>query len=132
MESSPERLAHNLPVAVGLVSDPRAALAALRLAVERGAPAPSARPRGAATQRLPISARAGAHAYRRAAKRWDSAPNSMPRFMAEIGRAARIAIVVESITAGPDLARTVHFERAGDYVGARGGGIGQACPARSA
>jgi len=39
------------------------------------------------------------------------------------------AIVVdESITASIDLARTVQFERAGDYVGARGGGIGQALP----
>ncbi len=66
----------------------------------------------------------------RAAKRWDSAPISMPRLMAEIeGALPPDAIVVdESITAGPDLARTVQFERAGDYVGARGGGIGQALP----
>jgi benzoylformate decarboxylase len=39
------------------------------------------------------------------------------------------AIVVdESITASLDLTRTVQFERPGDYVGARGGGIGQALP----
>jgi benzoylformate decarboxylase len=38
------------------------------------------------------------------------------------------AIVVdESITAGPDLLRTVQLEP-GDFVGARGGGIGQALP----
>jgi benzoylformate decarboxylase len=37
-------------------------------------------------------------------------------------------LVDEAITAGPDLARTVQFERVGDYVGARGGGIGQALP----
>jgi benzoylformate decarboxylase len=39
------------------------------------------------------------------------------------------AIVVdEAITASIDLARTLAFERPGDYFGARGGGIGQALP----
>jgi benzoylformate decarboxylase len=66
----------------------------------------------------------------RAAKRWDSAPISVPRAMAEIEAALPPdAIVVdESITASLDLARTLQFERPGDYVGARGGGIGQALP----
>src|SRR5207248_10283599 len=66
----------------------------------------------------------------RAAKRWDHAPISVPRAMAEIESALPPdAIVVdESITASLDLARTVTFERVGDYVGARGGGIGQALP----
>src|SRR4029450_2527749 len=66
----------------------------------------------------------------RAAKRWDVAPISVPRVMAELEAALPDdAIVVdEAITAGPDLARTVQFERVGDYVGARGGGIGQALP----
>jgi benzoylformate decarboxylase len=36
--------------------------------------------------------------------------------------------VDESITASIELARTVQFERTGDYIGARGGGIGQALP----
>jgi benzoylformate decarboxylase len=50
--------------------------------------------------------------------------------MAELEAALPIDAVVvdESITASIDLARTVQFERAGDYVGARGGGIGQALP----
>jgi benzoylformate decarboxylase len=66
----------------------------------------------------------------RAAKRWDQAPISVPRLVAEIEAALPPdAIVVdESITAGIDLARAVQFERPGDYVGARGGGIGQALP----
>jgi benzoylformate decarboxylase len=52
----------------------------------------------------------------------------VPR-QAEIEAALPDAIVVdESITASIDLARTVQFERPGDYVGARGGGIGQALP----
>jgi benzoylformate decarboxylase len=131
VESSPERLAHNLPVTVGLVSHPRAALSALRAAVERGAAAAFRSAAAARNDALRALKAQDAQAQRaRAAKRWDSAPISMPRFMAEIEAALPPdAIVVdESITAGPDLARTVQFERAGDYVGARGGGIGQALP----
>jgi benzoylformate decarboxylase len=131
VESSPERLAHNLPVAAGLVGNPRAALSALRAAVERGA-APAFRTAAAGRNEALRALKAqDAHAqHTRAAKRWNNAPISVPRLMAEVeGALPPDAIVVdESITAGPDLARTVQFERAGDYVGARGGGIGQALP----
>ncbi len=131
VESSPERLAHNLPVRVGLVSDPRAALAALGAAIGRGE---SRAFRDAATARnaaLRVLKTEDAQAQRaRAAKRWEHAPISVPRLVAEIEAALPPdAIVVdESITASIDLARTVQFERPGDYVGARGGGIGQALP----
>jgi benzoylformate decarboxylase len=131
VETSPERLAHNLPVAVGLVSQPRAALAALRSAVEREAGAGFRTAAAARNEALQALKAQDAQAQRaRAAKRWDSAPISMPRLMAEVESALPDdAIVVdETITAGPDLARTVQFERAGDYAGARGGGIGQALP----
>jgi benzoylformate decarboxylase len=134
VESSPERLAHNLPVSVGLVGHPRAALAALRAAIERDKRGQSRAFRDAAAGRneaLRALKTRDAEAQRaRAAKRWDHAPISVPRLMAEIEAALPPdAIVVdESITASIDLARTVEFERAGDYVGARGGGIGQALP----
>jgi benzoylformate decarboxylase len=131
IETSAERLAHNLPVTVGLVSEPGAALAALRSAVEREAAAGFRAAAAARNEALRALGAQEAEAQRaRAAKRWDSAPISMPRLMAEVERALPDdAIVVdEAITAGPDLARTVQFERAGDYVGARGGGIGQALP----
>jgi benzoylformate decarboxylase len=140
VESAPERLAHNLPVSVGLVSHPRAALAALRVAIERNdrnqrnargesrAFRDRAAERNAALRALKAQ---DAQAQRaRAAKRWDHAPISVPRLMVEIEAALPPdAIVVdESITASIEVARTVQFERAGDYVGARGGGIGQALP----
>jgi len=131
VETSPERLAHNLPVTVGLVSEPRAALAALRSAVEREAGDAFRAAAAARNEALQALKAQDAQAQRaRAAKRWDSAPISMPRLMAEVESALPDdAIVVdEAITAGPDLARTIQFERAGDYVGARGGGIGQALP----
>src|SRR5438128_937910 len=72
VESSPERLAHNLPVAVGLVSDPRAALAALRGAVERGAPAAFRSAAAGRNEALRALKAQDAQAQRtRAAKRWD-------------------------------------------------------------
>ncbi len=126
VESSAERLAPNWPVSVGIVSDPRAALIALLAAVP-AAPAGAAR-RHEALRALKAQ---DAEAQRaRAAKRWDRSPIAVPRAMAEIEAALPpdAILVDESITAGPDLARTVQFERVGDYVGARGGGIGQALP----
>ena len=131
IESSPERLAHNLAVSVGLVSHPRAALAALRTAIARGE---SRAFRDAATRRndalRALKAEDAAAQRARAVKRWDQAPISVPRLMAEIEAAlpADAIVVDESITASIDLARTVQFEGADDYVGARGGGIGQALP----
>jgi benzoylformate decarboxylase len=131
VESSPERLAHNLPVSVGVVGHPPAALAALRAAVERGA-SPAFREAAARRNETfrTLKVQEGEAQRARAAKRWDQAPIAVPRFMAELESVLPPdAIVVdESITASLDLARTVQFERAGDYVGARGGGIGQALP----
>jgi benzoylformate decarboxylase len=131
VEASAERLAHNLPINVGLVGHPRAALAALGAAVERGATGAFREAAARRNDALRALKAEDAKAQRaRAAKRWDAAPISMPRLMAEVEAAlpADAIVVDEAITAGPDLARTVQFERPGDYVGARGGGIGQALP----
>jgi benzoylformate decarboxylase len=131
VEASPERLAHNLAVTVGIVAHPRAALAALHTAVEREA-SPAFRETAARrSEALRVLKAEDAQAQRaRAAKRWDVSPISVPRAMAEIEAALPpdAILVDESITASPDLARTVQFERPGDYVGAKGGGIGQALP----
>jgi benzoylformate decarboxylase len=126
VESSAERLAPNWPVSVGIVSDPRAALTALLVAVP--AAADGAARRNEALRALKAQEAEAQRA--RAAKRWDRSPIAVPRAMAEIEAALppEAILVDESITAGPDLARTVQFERVGDYVGARGGGIGQALP----
>ncbi|MGI9475727.1 MAG: thiamine pyrophosphate-dependent enzyme, partial [Hyphomicrobiaceae bacterium] len=63
----------------------------------------------------------------RTERAWEREPISMPRVMAEVRDALPDdAIVVdETITASLDLARTIDFADAGDYYGARGGGIGQ-------
>lgn len=131
VESSSERLAHNIPVSVGLVSDPLPALSALRAAVERGAGADFREAAARRNQALRALKAEDASAQRaRAAKRWDHAPISVPRLVAEVEAALPPdAIVVdEAITASIDLARTVEFDGPGSYVGARGGGIGQALP----
>jgi len=126
VESSAERLAPNWPVTTGIVSDARAALTALLAAVP--AALDGAARRHEALRAL--KARDAEAQRARAAKRWDRSPIAVPRAMAEIEAALTpdAILVDESITAGPDLARTVQFERVGDYVGARGGGIGQALP----
>jgi benzoylformate decarboxylase len=128
---APERLARNFPARVGLLAHPAQALRALRAAVEAGAgPAQ----REAATKRngaLAALKQKEADSQRgRAERRWDREPLSMPRVMAELAAAlpADSIVVDEAITAGPDLGRTIPFDRPGDYWGARGGGIGQALP----
>ena len=126
VESSPERLAPSWPVSAGLVSDPHAALTALLAAV----PSPTeGAPKRAEALRL-LKAQDAEAQRARAAKRWTNAPIAIPRAMAEIEAAlpADAILVDEAITASIDLARTVQFERVGDYVGARGGGNGQALP----
>jgi benzoylformate decarboxylase len=131
LERSPDRIAQNFAVNVGLVGAPRATLGALRAAVERAASPGSLEAAARRNEGLRALKAQDAEAQRaRAARRWDRAPISVPRLMAEIEAAlpANAIVVDESITASIDLARTVQFERAGDYFGARGGGIGQALP----
>jgi benzoylformate decarboxylase len=131
VERAAERLAHNFPVTLGIVGNARGTLRALLAAVERGAtPALSDAAKRRNEALVALKAQDADAQRTRAAKRWDKSPISMPRFMAEIEAALPTdAIVVdESITASLDLARTVQFERTGDYFGTRGGGIGQALP----
>ena len=131
IEDSPQRLARNFPLRVGLLASPAAGLRALRVAIER---AGGSALRAAAAERntalRALRAQDITAQRERAAKRWNSEPISIPRLMAEIKTTLPPdAIVVdEAITASTDLARTLSFEQPGDYFGARGGGIGQGLP----
>ena len=137
VEAAPERLAHNLPVSVGLVSHPRAALlGAPRRRRARRRRRASARPPPARNDALRALKAQDAQAQRaRAAKRWDHAPISVPRLMAEIEAALPPdAIVVdESITAehraGPH--GPVRARRATTWARAAAASA-RPCPARSA
>jgi benzoylformate decarboxylase len=128
IEASSERLAHSIAPTAGIVGDIGASIAGLANAVSQ---------QGDAGYKAAVAQRNTALAERkdkeravqkaRAERAWDRDPISMPRLMAEISDALpENAIVVdESITASIDLARTIDFQNAGDYYGARGGGIGQ-------
>lgn len=131
VEPVAERLAHNFPVTLGLVGGARATLGALLAAVDRGATAAFREAAARRNDGLTMLKAQDAEAQRaRAARRWDRTPISVPRLMAEIEAALppNGIVVDESITGSIELARTVQFERTGDYFGARGGGIGQALP----
>jgi benzoylformate decarboxylase len=60
-------------------------------------------------------------------KAWARTPISMPRVMAELRKATPEAAVIveESITASVDFAANFAFDTPDQYLGARGGGIGQ-------
>ncbi len=128
IEQSPERLAFNHRLDVGLVGDLAGAIAALSEAVRAGAPAEfraSAQRRNAA---LAETRAQETEAWKtRLEKAWNREPASMPRVTAELRRGLPddVVIVDESITASLDLARAFEYRGFGDYFGGRGGGIGQ-------
>lgn len=131
IEDAPDRLSRNFPLRAGLLASPAAGLRGLRATLEREGGAALRRAAAERTAALrALKAAEGAAQRERAAKRWDAEPISMPRLMAEVGAAlpAGAIVVDEAITASTDLARTLAFERPGDYFGARGGGIGQGLP----
>jgi benzoylformate decarboxylase len=131
IDEAPARLALNFAVRVGLLASPRYAVRAIRQVVANGATAVF---REAATERNRALARGRgselAAQRARAEGRWDHEPIAVPRLMAELRDALPpgAVLVDEAITATVDLTRTLHFDRAGDYYGSRGGGIGQALP----
>jgi len=62
-----------------------------------------------------------------AIKAWDASPMAPARALHELANAlpANSIVVDESITASVELARVFSFKQPGDYIGGRGGGIGQ-------
>lgn len=128
VETSPERLAHAVAPDLGIVGDIGATLSAITSSIQSNgsdAFAASAAARNDALRTRKDKEIAVQTA--RAQKAWDREPISMPRVMAEIrdGLPESAVVVDETITASIDLARTINFANAGDYYGARGGGIGQ-------
>jgi benzoylformate decarboxylase len=128
IESSARPLAYNHPVDVGLVARPGAALRALDDAIAAAAGEPWRAEAARRCQALAEQKARDAEAYRaRLEKAWARDPISMPRVMAELRRAtpANAVVVEESITASVDFAAAFPFDAPDQYLGARGGGIGQ-------
>jgi benzoylformate decarboxylase len=128
IESSARPLAFNHAVDVGVVSELGAALRALDIAVAAAAGEPWRAAAAARCAQLAEQKAADAAAYAsRRDKAWSRTPISMPRVMAELRKAtpAGALIVEESITASMDFAAAFGFDSPDQYLGARGGGIGQ-------
>jgi len=131
IEAAPQALARNFSVTVGLAADPRAALRDLHALLSSRATEPF---RTAAAARRREQARLKAEEQRRyqaqVRERWDTRPMTVARFAAELKDALPpdVVVVGEVNTGRADLLRTIPFERAGDYYGSRGGGIGQGLP----
>ncbi len=128
IESSARPLAYNHAPDVGLVAELGAALHALDALV--ASVADDAWRAGAAERNARLAAEKAADhaAYQaRLKKAWAREPISMPRVMDELRRAtpAGALVVEESITASVDFGAAFPFESADQYLGARGGGIGQ-------
>ena len=128
LETSTRPLGLNHAPDVGVVAGMAQGLAALDAAV--AAATDDAWRAAAQARREALAARRDVEraAYRaRADKAWARTPISMPRVMAELRAAtpAHALVVEESITASVDFAANFPFDAADQYLGARGGGIGQ-------
>ena len=128
LESSARPLAFNHAVDVGIVAELGASLRALDIAVAAAAGEPWRAAAAARCARLAEEKAAADAAYAsRLEKAWARTPTSMPRVMAELrkGTPAGAVVVEESITASMDFAAAFGFDAPDQFLGARGGGIGQ-------
>lgn len=128
IESSARPLAYNHPIDLGLVADLGAALRALDEALagsvdDAWRAAAARRCNGLAGQK---AAETAAYEARRS-KAWAREPISIPRVMADVrkGTPLQALVVEEVITASVDFGASFGFEAGDQYLGARGGGIGQ-------
>lgn len=131
IEAAPSLMAYNHPVTVGIVADPKPALAALHAAIAQGADAPFRQRAEAGRKRqAELKAADWEKQQARARQTWDRRPMSTARLMMELKAALPQDAIVsqEAITANVDLTRTLLFERPDDFFGPRGGGIGQGLP----
>jgi benzoylformate decarboxylase len=131
VEAAPSRLACNFAVDVGISGPIGATLHLLANAI--AAAGGEELRHAAAARRAALHdehLREAERQRRRAEERHDRSPIAVTRLMAELARSLPDGAVVvnEAITASPDLLRAFGFERAHDYYGTRGGGIGQALP----
>ena len=131
IDPAPANLARNLRVDCGLLADPKLALEALN----RGLVAhiddsyrAGARSRA---ELLAVQKNADWEAQMaKAAAQPGNQPMAVAALMAELKDSLPedVAIAGEPISAGIDMLRTLSFEKTGDYLAARGGGIGQGLP----
>ena len=131
MDPAPANIARNLRVDCGLVADPKLGLLAINDVLQAAIDDAYRGDAGLRSQRL----------QERKSREWDeqmakaqanpgNQPMAVATLMAELKEAlpGDVTISGEPISAGIDMLRTLSFENTGDYLAARGGGIGQGLP----
>lgn len=130
-EAAPEMLARNFAPQVGIAASLQPALAQLAGWLQSLA---SSEFQQQAAARRALFVQAKEEAQRRQTALIETLaeqqPMARPVLMAALKRALPedVIVVGEAITNAPDMFRAFQFERAGDYYGSRGGGIGQGLP----
>lgn len=131
VDPSPANVGRNYRVDVGVIGDPRSALAALAQRLRERAGEEYTKAASTRRSLLEEEKRAAreAQAKKAGAPRGNRAM-SAARLMAELGASLPQDVVVasEAITASPDMLKTLTFETADDLLMSRGGGIGQGLP----
>jgi benzoylformate decarboxylase len=131
IDLDPWEIGKNWPVQIGLLADPRTALADLNAKIretQSSVHKDEAKKRAAA-----VESTSGQllQALEMAAKgRWDNVPIGTGRMMAELGQAMdpKTLLFDESITAGGYLMRYLRFPDTGRHYRATGGGLGPGIP----
>jgi benzoylformate decarboxylase len=125
LSASHDTMARNFPVGGGVVGALAPTIDALVAEVGRLTDADAVGQRNTQLAELSAQRRAGMDAY--IDEQGDHQPMSSARAMREIAAAMpeHGVVVDESITALGDVAHAFDLQRAGDYFGPRGGGIGQ-------
>jgi benzoylformate decarboxylase len=131
IDSGARNLGRNHRLDCGLLGDPKLTLAALNATLEQRADGDyrqAAKTRRAALAVRKEKERSGQRA--RIDKTGGNRPMSSAKLVDEIWKAlpADVAVAREAITTDNDINRTFAFANAGDFVGSRGGGIGQGLP----
>lgn len=131
IDLDPWEIGKNWPVEIGLMADPRAALADLNAAIRRDQT--DEHKLAAAERASTVASTSGQllQALEMAAKgRWDNVPIGTGRMMSEIGGAMdpKTILFDESITAGGYVMRYLRFPDTGRHYRATGGGLGPGMP----
>jgi benzoylformate decarboxylase len=131
VDIDPREIGKNVTPALGLLADPKAALAELAEQVRRLRTPEQARVAEARAAEIGERTRAQRARYWDTAKKsWDAVPISAPRLMHEIRHAIPddAMVFAEAITNAPHLAAALSPTSPGRMMRSRGGGIGPGLP----
>ncbi len=131
LDSSPWEVEKIYPTEVGMMADPKAALADMADALQQdmsGSSREAARTRAAAIGDDTRRRREAVQA--RVRQRWDNSPMSVERMMTELAQAlpSNAIIANEAITSGGALMDAMDFDEPGSIYGIRGGALGWGMP----